>query len=373
MRFLALSLTALSAVFLTLLPASRSLAQAGSPLTGVPWRLVAYGEPGAETPVLAGTIITIQFEDGGRAGGEGGCNRYSTSYTLQDDAIVFGGVASTRKACPDQAIMRQENAYFQALQAAQRYTLEGDQLVIVYGAGEQLVFKRVDALAGSQWRLVAYGAADAETPVPAGSVVTLLFDENGRAGGSGGCNSYSGSYTAEGDAIRFGQMVSTLMACAEEVMQQERAYLNALQAAARYELADDTLVIRYGDGEQLVFKRLDPLAGSQWQLASFGAPDAVWPPSEGSVITLAFDDDGRVAGSSGCNSYGGSYTLTSETIQFSQLFSTKRACPDTVLMEQEARYLMILGSASRYSLADDQLTIVTNGGGRLVFQPLPQE
>jgi heat shock protein HslJ len=106
-----------------------------------------------------------------------------------------------------------------------------------------------DPLANTQWRLVSFGEPGAEMPVIEGSAVTLEFGADGRVGGSGGCNSYGGVYQVQGDSLSFGEIVSTLMACADErVTQQEGQYLQALQSAGQFELADDRLAIRYGDG-----------------------------------------------------------------------------------------------------------------------------
>jgi heat shock protein HslJ len=106
-----------------------------------------------------------------------------------------------------------------------------------------------DALANTRWRLVSFGEPGAETPVVAGSTVTLEFEADGRVGGSGGCNSYGGQYQVQDGAVSFGELVSTLMACTDErLMQQEQQYLAALQSAGQFELAGRRLTIRYAGG-----------------------------------------------------------------------------------------------------------------------------
>jgi heat shock protein HslJ len=107
-----------------------------------------------------------------------------------------------------------------------------------------------NSLANTAWVLVSYGAPGAETPVVAGSTVTLEFDAGDQAGGSAGCNSYGGHYQVDGDAISFSEMVQTLMACEDEqVMEQEAQYLAALETASQFELSGDSLAITYDGGQ----------------------------------------------------------------------------------------------------------------------------
>ena len=111
-------------------------------------------------------------------------------------------------------------------------------------------------LVGTQWQLVSYGAPGAETPVLAGSSPTLMFESENQLTGHGGCNGFGGGYAVQGDTLTVQDVVSTLMACADqEVTRQEQAYLEGLRFAQRYELAGDRLVISYLGG-QLTFQRM---------------------------------------------------------------------------------------------------------------------
>jgi heat shock protein HslJ len=101
-------------------------------------------------------------------------------------------------------------------------------------------------LAGTRWQLVAYGAPGTETPVIDGSPITLQFGTAGEVNGYGGCNEYSGAYTVEANTLLFGEIVSTLRACADQtVTVQEVDYLAALRSASRFEIAEDMLTIWY--------------------------------------------------------------------------------------------------------------------------------
>ena len=79
--------------------------------------------------VLDRVQATLEFPEQGRAGGQGSCNRFNGVVTVEDDSIRFGGIAATRKSCPE-AVMRQESAYFAALQDAERFEIEDKTLRI---------------------------------------------------------------------------------------------------------------------------------------------------------------------------------------------------------------------------------------------------
>jgi heat shock protein HslJ len=106
----------------------------------------------------------------------------------------------------------------------------------------------------------------------------------------------------------------------------------------------------------------DEIAGTQWQLVSFGAVGAEVPVVAGTSLTLAFDEHGQASGQGGCNSFGGQYKADSRTITFTALAQTLRACVDDSANQQEAKYMDALGSAGRYELNGDQLTIFYDGG-----------
>ncbi len=89
------------------------------------------------------------------------------------------------------------------------------------------------------------------------------------------------------------------------------------------------------------------LGGAEWYLAEIegGLP-------EGTVPSLLFLPEGRVAGSGGCNRVAGSFELTGEGLSFGPMASTMMACPDPV-MDAERRFLDTLSAVDRFDLDDD--------------------
>lgn len=78
--------------------------------------------------------------------------------------------------------------------------------------------------------------------------VTLAFLE-GRVSGRSGCNLYSGPVETGAGTLKVGPLISTKMACMRPgLMQQESAYLNALQSAQTYSIGADKLTITTAAG-----------------------------------------------------------------------------------------------------------------------------
>lgn len=67
------------------------------------------------------------------------------------------------------------------------------------------------------------------------------------------------------------------------------------------------------------------------------------------------NEDSRLVGNSGCNSFSGTYELADgNRIRFSQLIATKMACMD---MNTEQQFLQVLSAADNYSLQGDSLSL----------------
>ena len=104
-------------------------------------------------------------------------------------------------------------------------------------------------LANTEWRLTSFGESGTESPVLDGTTITLKFGGDGRAGGSGGCNSYGGQYREGGDSLTLSRIISTKRACLEpSANQQEQQYFAALESANRFKLSNNRLTIFYRDG-----------------------------------------------------------------------------------------------------------------------------
>lgn len=84
------------------------------------------------------------------------------------------------------------------------------------------------------------------------SRASLSFDSEGRVSGSTSCNRYFASYSLNGHRLEINQAATTMMACPEALMQQERRFLNALEAAQRIAIDPSGALILQGNGHRML-------------------------------------------------------------------------------------------------------------------------
>lgn len=94
-------------------------------------------------------------------------------------------------------------------------------------------------LAGTSWRLEELGGTAAQGDVE----TTLEFPDAGKASGRASCNRFFGTFEVSGASIRFGPLAATKMSCGAAADAQERKYLDALQAAERFDFDGPALRI----------------------------------------------------------------------------------------------------------------------------------
>ena len=115
-----------------------------------------------------------------------------------------------------------------------------------------------DEFSGTSWSLILLGPAGFPEPVLFGVRVTAEFSESGsEISGSGGCNSYSGSYRADGTSFSAEALSWTERGCPEPagVMEQEARFLRLLASAETFAISGLRLTIT-GPGDQvLIFLR----------------------------------------------------------------------------------------------------------------------
>jgi heat shock protein HslJ len=240
----------------TQLPAISQPIATQSPLVGV-WDLVSYNNgKGAIQTVIIGSQTTADFRADWKLSGSGGCNQYSAEYmTSGSNGITITQPITTLMACVE-PIMQQETQYLSLLQQVSKYEISGDQLTLFDKNDVKLLIYKKQAsipLTGT-WYLFNYNTGKgAIQSVTAGSKTTAVFGSSGRLSGSGGCNEYSAAYTTPAsNSITISQPASTMMACAEPVMQQEAQYFSLLPTASKYEISGDQLTLFNTTGTKIL-------------------------------------------------------------------------------------------------------------------------
>jgi heat shock protein HslJ len=78
---------------------------------------------------LGDKLLNLQFEEGSKANGEGGCNSFFADYQVSSDGkLSFGPIGSTKMAC--EPGMDLETAYFDALSRVQQFRTEQGKLTL---------------------------------------------------------------------------------------------------------------------------------------------------------------------------------------------------------------------------------------------------
>ena len=116
---------------------------------------------------------------------------------------------------------------------------------------------RGNPLAGTKWEAQDYydpANLGGMATVLSGTTLTAEFGDDDQLNGSGGCNNYFGGYTVSGDLLTVSPLGVTMMACPypEGIMEQEQAFLGALQSAAGYKLQGSQLHILDGTGQVVI-------------------------------------------------------------------------------------------------------------------------
>jgi heat shock protein HslJ len=102
-----------------------------------------------------------------------------------------------------------------------------------------------------------------------------------------------------------------------------------------------------------------------WELVSFGNANAPTPAAGNAVLTFA---EGRVSGTTGCNSFNGGFTATANTVTFTPLATTRALCTEDALAALERAIFSAFQGTVNYSVAGTRLTISYGDNQALVYR-----
>ena len=98
------------------------------------------------------------------------------------------------------------------------------------------------------------------------------------------------------------------------------------------------------------------LVGTAWRLESLGAAKL----QAGTQPSLEFPTEGRAGGNGSCNRFNGIVIVADDGIKFSGLATTRKACAEAVMRQEEA-YLAALRDAVRFEADEGTLRIYAAG------------
>lgn len=231
----------------------------------------------------------------------------------------------------------------------------------------------LEKLIGTEWRLTSFSVQGKPMTIDPRWVVTLVLMDQGNLSGKSACNQFGGKYTLNENQLKTGELASTLMACLDEgVMELEGAYLNALHEGGTLKREGDKLTLTSADGKTVLefAESRVTLPGSKWKLAGLADDMGATLLMSADAITLNFGADDEISGNGGCNNYHGTYKLDGSALTIGPVGSTKMACADDALNEQEVKYFKSLESVAAYEYREGQLILLDGAGKRLAtFMP----
>lgn len=230
--------------------------------------------------------------------------------------------------------------------------------IIIFGATGVLA-KAAD-IEGNRWMLTHANGRQ----VTGALAYFEIEPDSKRFTGSTGCNRMFGTVDVRGQRIDFSGIGTTKRMCKlEPGSVSEIGFVNALDKAARYLRDGNKLNVLDRNGRtilrfirQIKFPPVEAPAGledKKWVLESIKNRKTL-APIKGAFIN--FDaGKGSAGGNSGCNVFGGEYTVSGSKIAIREIVSTMRACVEDDRMTIEREFLDGLRTASRFEIKNGRL------------------
>ena len=118
------------------------------------------------------------------------------------------------------------------------------------GEAEENTMTESHALEGTHWSvedISSQGVVDR-------SHTTIHFLPENRVAGDSSCNRYMGGFEIDGQALKFLPLAGTMRACLEALMNQERAFYDAMANVTAWEIdaEKDLLYLKNAAGETII-------------------------------------------------------------------------------------------------------------------------
>jgi heat shock protein HslJ len=223
---------------------------------------------------------------------------------------------------------------------------------------------------------------------------TITFNTDGNFAGKADCNQIGGTYKTSGsDGLTITPTTSTMAFCGEASF--DTLFVHALGDTTNYKIENGLLTLTQKNGT-LQFTSTKPtataeppaspaevpqgspgaqgLTGVTWKLTGITekvpAFQGAVPADQQANYTITFNDDKSFNAKADCNNLSGTYetgdpAASSGPLSIKPGPMTLDACPEGSLGDL---FVIGLGSAERYAIADNVLTLTVVDGGTLQFQ-----
>lgn len=203
-----------------------------------------------------------------------------------------------------------------------------------------------DAPARLEGREFLLESAEGFEPV-AGTTVQLSFDD-GRLGFHAGCNSHSGDFELRDGRLIVVALSSTDIGCDLERGAQDHWLATFFTSSPRVLLDGDRLTLA-NDEATLVFLDREvadpdrPLAGTLWSIDTLVTADAASNVPLSPPPTVLFNEDGTLQVDTTCNTSGGHYAVSGNTLTLSDIAYTEAGCNAPTI---EAHIQSVIGNGT---------------------------
>ncbi len=275
----------------------------------------------------------------------------------------------------------------------QVYELQDGTLVLVNETiGSAAAGSSESALAGTTWVWSETQMNDGALKTPATEgVFTLTFGEDGTAGATTDCNTFSGSYTEDGSSLTIDLPVATLMACPDGNQEQEFvADVTSINSYIFTEEGNLALLLPFDSGSMIFMPGTGEASGEgampddtaaeapaaglagtawNWVQTQYGN-DTVAAPADPTLYVLTFGADGTVNMQDDCNGLTGTFTEGENgELTIDLQTSTMAACPPESLHDQ---FVLDLAGVASYLMQDGSMfAAIKFDTGIMEFAPAP--
>lgn len=236
------------------------------------------------------------------------------------------------------------------------------------------------------WQWESFSGPDGQLEVEAPAQYGITFNENGTISVKADCNRATGEYSIEGEKLNISIGPSTLAYCPAESRSDQ--FLELLGRAAGHSVDVSGLKVVLSDGAEMLFSAAEGEASEaqapapageqgnellnsgllgQWEWVSFqGMDDSSLEVSDPSRYTLEIRTDG-VSVLADCNRGMGGFESDGASLSFSEIATTRMACPPDSLADL---YLSHLSYVRSWLIKDGDLYLsLFADGGIMRFRP----